>query len=153
MITISKVFKILVVYFHLLAITSCHSAEQVKQQIPEDWFYNSGIDSAREFRLFFDELRKDIKSGNKQGVARKINYPITINLNGKDSSVKSEVEFIESYDLIINDKVEKAIESQSFDKIKRYPTGVRIGLGVLWISKVKTEGQKEASIKVFKINN
>jgi len=152
MITISKIFKMLV-YFHLLAITSCHSAEQVEQQIPEDWFYNSGIDSAREFRLFFDELRMDIKSGNKQEVAKKINFPITANFNGKDFSVKSESEFIESYALIINEKVRDAIENQPFDKIKRYPAGVRIGLGVLWISEVKTEGQKEASIKVFKINN
>lgn len=123
-------------------------------QVPEKYFYNSGIDSASEFKVFFDELKADISGHCKKGVAEKISYPISIRVSKLSVlSIKTESDFIEHYDEIFNQRVKDAIAKQNFNKIRKYSSGVRIGRGVIWIGSISLGDDDPAKIKVYAINN
>jgi hypothetical protein len=150
---INKVANGLVVLITFLMF-SCNANDKNGLLVPEDWFYNSGIDSASEFKDYFDELKVEISSNLKSKVAKKISYPITIKMaEDKALSIKNEAEFVENYSLIINKTVVDAISKQEFNAIRKYSNGVMIGRGVLWISSIKLNESDEYQIKIFAINN
>jgi len=151
--SIKKTQLITLVAAWLLILSSCHAQTEVGDSLPDNWFYNSGIDSASEFRVFFNELRIAVKENNKLAVASKVNLPITISPTGISLGVNSKEEFIGKYDLIINTKVKEALEGQKFEDIRRYSSGVSIGNGVIWITEVKSENDEGFSLKVYAINN
>jgi len=150
---INKVASGVVVLITFLMF-SCNANDKNELLVPEDWFYNSGIDSASEFKDYFDELKIEISSNLKSKVAKKISYPITIKMaEDKVLSIKNESEFIENYALIINKTVVDAIANQEFNAIRKYSNGVMVGRGVLWISSIKLNESDKYQIKIFAINN
>lgn len=138
----------------IIFITYGCGADMNKQEVlPEDFFYNSGIDSTSEFKVFFEDLKTQIALDNKNKVAAKISYPITVKIKKSESlNIKNEDEFIKNYDLVVNDTVREAIRSQNFNQIRRYSNGVTIGRGILWISSIKLNESDSYEIKIFAIN-
>ncbi|WP_299004861.1 hypothetical protein [uncultured Shewanella sp.] len=158
---INKVVNIFVALCLLLSLSvnaysdvNLDTSADTSIQIPEKYFYNSGIDSASELKQFFDELKIDIASNNKQGVAAKISYPISIRISKERVlSVKTRADFIAHYDEIINQQVKDAVSKQDFNEIRGYSSGVRIGRGVIWIGAISLGNDDPAKIKIYAINN
>ena len=147
---ISNSLKYILILLSLI-ITGCNASEN---SLPENWFYNSGIDSTSEFEIFFKELQMDIKRNRVAKLARKISYPISIKL--EDNSfigIDNEKEFIENHRLIINEQVKAAIKNQVFEKMSRHTEGVKLGRGVVWFSSEKDLNTNALKIKIIAINH
>ncbi|WP_299004846.1 hypothetical protein [uncultured Shewanella sp.] len=145
---------LLIVTFTACTHEKADIIETTTTELPENAFYYSGFDSASELKQFVDELKIDVASNNKQGVAAKISYPISIRISKERVlSVKTRTDFIEHYDEIINQKVKDAVAHQNFNDIKENSYGVMLGRGVVWIGSIKLHEQDDFETKIIGINN
>ncbi|WP_299004840.1 hypothetical protein [uncultured Shewanella sp.] len=172
MIIINKLYKVTPTIFFIVSVIltisvkaqptdSCSSTkagtvqqQNEKLQVPEKHFYNSGIDSASKFKVFFDELKNDIAKNCKAEVADKVHYPISIRVaDGNVLGINNKSDFIAHYEEIINQKVKDAFAHQNFYKIRRYSEGVMIGRGVIWIGSLLNKESDPIRTEIIAINN
>lgn len=121
--------------------------------VKETHFYNSGFDSAQSLSSYLDALKNDLKDSKRESIAKRILFPIFAKVDNKKITIKNVSEFLEHYSQIMNAKVQNAILSQNFCKLRRYSEGVRVGAGEIWIASVKREGRDNFETKIITINN
>jgi hypothetical protein len=124
----------------------------VDSKISENYFYNSGFDSATKLSHFIKELQHDVSIGNKDLVALKISYPLTVHFPDSMLGINNSSDFIKHYDVIITESVKRVILSQSMQDLGRFAEGVRLGHGEVWVGSVKRHVSDEYKIKVITIN-
>lgn len=111
-------------------------------------YYVAGFGGDKEVEEFAQKLREAVISKEKKKVSAMVLYPINVNINSKDISIKNKADFIKNYGEIFHksfyDKIKCSIAHNMFAKDE----GVMLGdKGEIWI------GNKEGGIWVIAINN
>jgi hypothetical protein len=124
----------------------------VESKLSESYFYNSGFDSTKELSVFILELQSDVSQGNKELVALKVNYPLTVHLSNAKLGINNSNDFVKYYDEIITENIKRILINQSISDLGRFSEGVRFGQGEIWISSVKNSDSEKYKIKVVTFN-
>ncbi|WP_052676052.1 stalk domain-containing protein [Paenibacillus sp. IHBB 10380] len=94
----------------------------------------AGIEYPQEFEAFFSKVQKRVADGDKAGVADLVHYPLNVNSNGKTAVIKTKQQFINEYDQIMTDKVQKALKNQEVQNTFVNYQGVMVGDGEIWFN-------------------
>jgi hypothetical protein len=106
---------------------------------PSSWDA-AGITRVMGLKIFVKDLQYIVANDNREEVAKMIRYPLT-------STIKTEADFLASYDKIITPKVKDALAKANLRQLFRNYKGVMIGNGDIWIA------QEEKEFKIIAINN
>lgn len=105
------------------------TAEQEKSLI-----HIAGFDNVKQFTGFYANLRRAVAQNNKEAVAQRISYPLSIYSNSKKRSILNKKQFIAEYDQIMTTEVKKALANQRLDKLFIRDQGVMVGNGEIWMA-------------------
>lgn len=105
------------------------TAEQQKSLIEV-----AGFDNVKQFTGFYANLRRAVAQNNKEAVAQRISYPLSIYSNSKKRSILNKKQFIAEYDQIMTTEVKKALANQRLDKLFIRDQGVMVGNGEIWMA-------------------
>ena len=97
---------------------------------PTSWA-NAGIDDPVAFKKFLKRLQVSVANDLKDSVAAAIAFPL------RNPELKSRKDFLQKYDVYINDKVRAALKGVKLSQIFRNGQGAMIGDGTVWFSKTK----------------
>lgn len=126
----------------------------VEQKNP---YYVAGIDDAKAFESYFTSLQKEIKAGDKNSVANRFEFPLTVSSekNGEDIDIiiKTKQEFIQKYDQILTKNVKDAFLNQKVNELFVKYTGVMVGTGEAWIAPKNTQENTKEQYSVYAIND
>ncbi|WJQ79813.1 hypothetical protein [Brevibacillus brevis] len=136
-------------------------AAAVKNQSPtveqKNPYYVAGIDDAKAFESYFTSLQKEIKAGDKNSVANRFEFPLTVSSekNGEDIEIiiKTKQEFIQKYDQILTKSIKAAFLNQKVNELLMEYTGVMVGTGEAWIAPKNTQNNTKEQYSVYAINN
>ena len=67
-------------------------------------------DSTEAVETFCTKLKKDILTGNKEDVAKIIYYPMVVHIDGKESKISTQKEFVNNFDKIFYPAFVKSIQ-------------------------------------------
>lgn len=105
------------------------TAEQQKSLIEV-----AGFDNVKQFTGFYANLRRAVAQNNKEAVAKRINYPLSVYSNSKKRSILDQKQFIAEYDKIMTTEVKKALANQRLDELFIRDQGVMVGRGEIWMA-------------------
>lgn len=105
------------------------TAEQQKSLIEV-----AGFDNVKQFTGFYANLRRAVAQNNKEAVAQRISYPLSIYSNSKKRSILNKKQFIAEYDKIMTTEVKKALANQRLDELFIRDQGVMVGNGEIWMA-------------------
>ncbi|MDI2091026.1 hypothetical protein [Commensalibacter oyaizuii] len=110
-----------------------------------------------EYRAFFKILKEYIAQKDKTKIANLIKYPLIVQLDGKQVSIKTKAQFIKNYDAIITPKIEYIVSQQKFENMLATYRGMAFGNGEIWFANVLPDqsrhGKEKKLIKIIGINN
>ena len=99
-------------------------------------------------------LQKAVAEHDAKGVAALVSYPIGVEINGKETNVKSPKVFEENYDGIITPSIADAITKQQYSDLFVNYQGIMFGDGEVWISGICNDDEcKEFDAKVSTIQD
>ena len=99
-------------------------------------------------------LQKAVAEHDAKGVAALVSYPIGVEINGKETNVKSAQVFEENYDGIITPSIADAITKQQYGDLFVNYQGIMFGDGEVWISGICLDDAcKEFDAKVSTIQD
>lgn len=84
----------------------------------------------------FARLQHSVGSGDKDGAAALVNYPIEVSVDGKNRKIKNAAEFVDLWDKIITPEINKVIVAQRYQDLFVNSEGIMFGSGEVWISEV-----------------
>lgn len=96
--------------------------------------YVAGFDNVKQFTGFYANLRRAVAQNNKEAVAQRISYPLSIYSNSKKRSILNKKQFIAEYDKIMTTEVKKALANQRLDELFIRDQGVMVGNGEIWMA-------------------
>lgn len=105
------------------------TAEQQKSLIEV-----AGFDNVKQFTGFYANLRRAVAQNNKEAVAQRISYPLSLYSNSKKRSILNKKQFIAEYDQIMTTEVKKALANQRLDDLFIRDQGVMVGNGEIWMA-------------------
>lgn len=94
----------------------------------------AGFDNVKQFTGFYANLRRAVAQNNKEAVAQRISYPLSIYSNSKKRSILNKKQFIAEYDKIMTTEVKKALANQRLDDLFIRDQGVMVGNGEIWMA-------------------
>jgi hypothetical protein len=94
----------------------------------------AGFDNVKQFTGFYANLRRAVAQNNKEAVAQRISYPLSIYSNSKKRSILNKKQFIAEYDKIMTTEVKKALANQRLDELFIRDQGVMVGNGEIWMA-------------------
>lgn len=94
----------------------------------------AGFDNAKQFTSFYTNLRRAVANNDKEAVAKRISYPLSVHSDNSKKKILNEKQFIAEYDTIITAKVKKALAEQRLDDLFINYQGVMVGNGDIWIA-------------------
>jgi len=111
--------------------------------------------SHRDYHDFFEQLKQNVAKENKEQVAKLVDYPLKVNIKGKKTVIKNNVDFVRNYSEIITSHIAKAITTQKYADLFSRDTGIMIGQqGEVWFSGICDDSAcKKPIIKIIAINN
>ena len=117
----------------------------------ESIYADAGLDNEEEVEEFAKNLKKNILNNNKREVAKVIDYPIEVEIEGEDQIVKNKEKFIKKFDKIFYQEYVKTLEDIStINMDTHYTSGVMFGnQGQIWFKKP----WEETNLQVTTINN
>lgn len=93
----------------------------------------AGITNPQAFETFYGKLQKWVSKGNKEAIARHVQYPLRVNKDGQSRFVVDEKQFVTEYDQIMTEKVRHALQQQDVKQTFVNYQGVMVGNGELWL--------------------
>jgi len=121
------------------------SPELRRQPVTEDDMLEAG-----NFLLI---LNTRVLSGDDQGVAESVKYPITVNIGGL-RVISTADEFVAQYDRIFNNKVVSALSNTGEEDLIYLSAGVRIGHGEIWFDLFCADAAcRDTQFLITQINN
>jgi hypothetical protein len=110
-------------------------------------YAGAGIDNEKEMEKFAKNLKRDILKKDKLGVAKKIAYPVKVEVKGKKIVIEDKDEFIENFDQIFyKEYLQTFKDIRTFNMSFTYK-GIMFGKGQMWLNSINSDP------KVFVINN
>lgn len=120
----------------------------------DNLYIDAGASSTEEVENFTKALKTEMLSGAKFDVARKISYPISVEVKGEEVSIKNEKQFINKFNDIFYQDYLTAIESCDPINMDSSYRGIMFGdKGQIWLNYIFYENPSEATLKVTSINN
>lgn len=104
-------------------------------------------------KAFFREIKLAIENRDAKWIAKNINIPLNVNINGKKTSIKTEKEFIKNYDSIITPVIVDAVRSQDENDMFKNWQGIMAGKGQIWFGKYIDEKTNKSYYYIKAINN
>jgi hypothetical protein len=112
---------------------------------------------------FFHHLRNTLREDDREGMSRLIEYPLLVQLHGKNKRIRSRAEFLAHYDQIFDRGVRCEILAASDDDIWGNSHGFTVKHGALWFDAFSPPGTNDdpnapdfwtkGTFKVMTINN
>ena len=94
-------------------------------------------------------FQQAVASGDKQGVAALVDYPISVTIDGKATSIKDAQAFVAGYDRFMTPAIARAISAQKYADLFVNDKGVMFGNGEAWINGVcRDTACKDMDVKV-----
>lgn len=106
----------------------------------------AGFDNVKQFTGFYTNLRRAVAKNDKEAVAKRISYPLSVYSDKKQRKILNQKQFIAAYDTIITSKIKKALANQRLDDLFIRDQGVMVGSGEMWIASLNNK------IGVYTIN-
>ncbi len=105
---------------------------------PADKAVNDAIDSNlgdhEKYQAVIIALRKTVAAGDASGVAELVQYPISVEIDGKDTILKDKAEFVSRYGDFMTPEITKAIVDTRYSDLFVNYKGVMFGNGQAWIN-------------------
>jgi hypothetical protein len=99
---------------------------------------------------FFLEVQDDVRTNNKEQLARLVHYPITIHsIDGKDIEIHGEDEFVANYEKIATPKWKGVILAQKPEKLFTNWEGVMVHRGEMWFGPICLDGSACQQTKYY----
>jgi|GEM_PF-3427391 len=111
---------------------------------------NSRLDNGEEFIKTFNILKASALKDDKKTISNYINYPLIVYINGTETKISNEAEFIKYYDNIFNLKIKSVLKNQELANLKITPDGIIVGNGEIRLNLINN-GKHEYGI--YSINN
>lgn len=111
---------------------------------------NSRLDNGEEFIRTFNILKASALKDDKKTISDYINYPLVVYINGTETKISNEAEFIKYYDNIFNLKIKNSLKNQELANLKITPDGIIVGNGEIHLNLINN-GKHEYGI--YSINN
>ncbi|OWR32307.1 hypothetical protein CDO73_01475 [Saccharibacillus sp. O23] len=120
----------------------------------DNLYVDAGAPSTEEVENFAKALKKEILSGAKFNVARKISYPISVEVKDEEVSIENEKQFMDKFDDIFYHDYLTSIKAGDPINMDSSYRGIMFGdRGEIWLNYVFSEDPSEATLKVTSINN
>lgn len=132
------------------SVDDCLAEMHDANQLPDFSAVGDGktkVDSLKACE-YFCRFKNAVLSGQKTVVSHMVKYPLRPVIDKNTVLIKTEKEFIQHYDSIINSWVKKALMDQEVLKLWASWQGVIVGKGEVWINK-----DKDGELKVVAILN
>lgn len=133
--------------------TAANGAAPAAPSSPGDDAVNKSIDDVlgdhSKYEPVIHAFQQAVASGDKQGVAALVDYPISVNIDGKATSIKDAASFVADYDKFMSPAMTKAISGQKYADLFVNDKGVMFGNGEAWINGVcGDDACKQMDVKV-----
>ena len=114
-----------------------------------------GSDTHKQYHHFLIQLQQAVAAKDKIKVAAMVDYPVTVTVNHQSLDIADSTTFINEYDKIFTERLNKIILSQKYSDLIAKDTGIMIGEhGELWFSGLCTvKDCSQFSIKIMQITN
>ncbi|HEY5983506.1 MAG TPA: hypothetical protein VIU38_08530 [Anaerolineales bacterium] len=107
-----------------------------------------------EARTLFLLTQVAITAGDSGLVAERVLYPITVDLDGRPTTISSASSFEEAYPTIFHGRLQDAILRASEDDLVLMPDGIRAADGALWFNLYCVDPAcTESRFLITRINN
>ncbi|CAL1241394.1 hypothetical protein [Candidatus Methylocalor cossyra] len=100
------------------------------------------------YAAFLIQIKKAIAADNRDAVARLVDYPLPVHLDGKAVKIKGAQEFVAHYAKLVTPRVKQAVARQSYPTLFANWQGVSVGDGTLWFAEVGNG----RTVKIIAIN-
>jgi hypothetical protein len=109
----------------------------------------AGTDAA-QVSAFLKSLQAAISLGNRTKVAALVHYPLTVWMDGAETTVRNDSEFQARYSRIFDADLKKAIAEASVDSLAADAQGIVLGGGRI---RVRPVAEHRNAVKIVAINN
>ncbi|MFD1992376.1 hypothetical protein ACFSGI_20595 [Paenibacillus nicotianae] len=94
----------------------------------------AGFDNVKQFTGFYTNLRRAVAKNDKEAVAKRISYPLSVYSDKKQRKILNQKQFVAAYDTIITAEIKKALANQRLDDLFIRDQGVMVGSGEIWMA-------------------
>jgi hypothetical protein len=98
-----------------------------------------------KYRTVIDAYQKAVAEGDKEAVAALIDYPFSMTIEGKRTSLKNAADFVSNYDKIVTPAIAGVIKAQKYSELMVNGKGVMFGSGETWINGICKKGSADCS--------
>jgi hypothetical protein len=88
----------------------------------------------QEAETFFLIVKTSMAAGDDTGVAKRVKYPLQVNLNGQQIFIHNEAEFVKQYETIFDAKFVQVLSDIDESTLTLLSNGVQVGNGILWFN-------------------
>jgi len=107
-----------------------------------------------KYQAVIEALQTAVAAGDAAGVAALVDYPIGVEVNGKETNIKTPKAFEEHYAGIVTPAIAKVITEQKYEDLFVNYKGIMFGDGQVWISGIcRDDACKEFDAKIETIQS
>ena len=107
-----------------------------------------------KYQAVIEALQAAVAAQDAAGVAALVDYPIGVEVNGKETNIKSAKVFEENYAGIVTPEIAQVITDQKYGDLFVNYKGIMFGDGQVWISGICKDNEcKEFDVKIEAIQN
>jgi hypothetical protein len=115
---------------------------------------DSNLGDHQRYRDVIDALQSAVGAGDAARVASLVEYPISVDIGGKETILKDEKEFAARYSDFMTADISTAITGTRYSDLFVNYKGVMFGSGQAWINGIcKDSGCKEFDVKVVALQH
>lgn len=139
----------------ILFIVIFCSEKVTAQSDSSDAFANMYGGYGKEFKIFWDKFRLDIKSNDSIKISKQIFYPVVVTYGNMKGSkqIRTRQEFLKQYSLLFDKRMRTFILNQTDDSVNSVSKGIFIGAGNIWFEQRINQQNGKISTKIVTINN
>ena len=115
--------------------------------------YQALMGTDEEAESFVKHLKKSILNKDKEWVAAHINYPITVNSDGKKLHIKTKEQLIVNFDSIFHKAYLDKMKTDCVCNLFENYQGAMLGNGELWINNTASSTAAKYAYCIIAINN
>ena len=102
---------------------------------------------------FMKKVKVAILKGNKEWLANHVYFPIEVDINKRNVSIKNKRKFVDNFDIIFYEKFKDKIKSFCVCNMFNNSHGVMLGNGEIWINQKSFSAENEVDFNIIAINN